>query len=275
MIDALLNSVRRAHESIKNNLVVVWFPPLFGTAMFVLFMLLAVLLILPIVPGILSNPDPNTWAMPEIAEAVGTRALLLFALAIPLIVITNAGTLNMQARIAEGEAVDTSHFFEGIKRFGVRLAAGSLVAFVIYAAIFLLTFGVMLSGLVGFMLESGVGGDIPEQVLYETLMKGLPMLLLGATMFIVASVLLSMWSRVLTLKNLSLWGALLAGGKFALRNFWAIVLLFFGQWMVTTLLHRLLGDVGIMSLITLALNYAIRVYAGVALMHYYLLRTTD
>ena len=152
---------------------------------------------------------------------------------------------------------------------------GNIVAFVVYALLFFLTFGVMLSGVIRFMLEAGVGGDIPEQVISEAMTKGLPMLLLGAVIFMVVSVLLSMWSRVLTLRNLSIWSSLGEGIKFAFRNFWAIVLLFLGQWIVTSLVQRLLGDVGIMSLITLALNYMIRVYAGVSLMHYYLLKTTD
>lgn len=275
MIEDLLNSVRRAHESIRSNLVVVWFPPLFGTAMFVLFMLVAVVLILPIVPGILNNPDPAAWATPEIVEAVGTRALLLLALAIPLIVVTNAGTLNLQARIALGEPVDTSHFFVGIKRFGLRLAVGNIAAFVVYAMVFFLTFGVMLSGIMRSLMEAGIGVEVPEQVIYEAMMRGLPMLLLGAAIFIVVSVLLSMWSRVLALRDMPILGALLAGAKFAFRHFWAIALLFLGQWVATSLMQRLLGDVGLMSLVTLALTYVIRVYASVTLMHFYLLRTRD
>jgi len=273
MIEDLVTSVQLAHKSIRAHLVVAWFPALFGMAMFVVFLLLAVMLILPIAPNILTHPNPAAWATAEVAAAMAPRLLLLVAVALPLLVITNAGSLYLQAQAVKGEAVDTSHFFLGVRKLSLRLIAGHAIEFALYLAI-LVPAIVLLMTRVMYLAETQAEiMRIPDQLAFSALMDLLPFILLSGVLFVAASVAISMWSRVLAIRDVSIGRAILDGLVFARTHFFAILIVFIGQWVLSTLLQRLLGPGELLGLVGLGMTYLLRVYVGMTMLHFYALRT--
>lgn len=273
MIEALVACILRAHKTMRTHMVAVWFPALFSVAMFVVFLLSAVILILPIVPDLLTAPNPAVLASPDVLRALSPRVLLLIALAVPLFVITDAGSLYIQAQAVRGQAVDTGHFFLGIRKLSWRVFAGKTIEMLLYV----LLFAPLLTLMVGRVLQlAGPEGQLmlaPEEPIFRAFMDLMPVALLSGLMYVAAGVLMSMWSRLLALRELRLFRALIAGLVFARAHFFAILLVFIGQWVFGTLLQRLLGQGELGSLIGIGMGYLLRVYASMTLMHFYELRT--
>ncbi len=271
MTEALIACVLRAHKTVRTHMVAVWFPALFSVTMFVLFLLAAVILILPIVPDIFTRP-PAALASPAVLRALFPRILLLLALAVPLTVVTDAGTLYIQAQAVKGQPVDTGHFYLGIRKLSWCLVAGRVIEILIY----LLLFAPMLVTMARRVLElAGPEGQlllVPEEPIFRAFMDLLPLVLLSVLLYVAAGVLMGMWTRVLALRELPILRALLAGIAFASAHFFAILLVFIGQWVLGTLLARLLGQGELGVLIGQGLAYLLRVYAGMTLMHFYELR---
>ena len=273
MIEVLFACVLRAHKTVRANLVAVWFPALFGVTMAVVFMLVAVTLILPIVPDLLTRPSPAVLASPAVLRALFPRVLLLLALAVPLVFITDAGTLYLQAQAVRGLDVDTSHFFLGIRKLSWRLVVGRIIEGLLY----LLLFAPLLVSMVLRVLQllGPEGGMMlaPEEPIFRAFMEFLPLALLTGVMYVAVGVLMSMWARVLALRELPIFRALMVGAVFARAHFFSILLVLIGQWVLTTLLQRLLGQGELAAIIGLGLGYILRVYAGMTLLHLYELRT--
>jgi len=273
MIEVLLACVLRAHKTVRANLVAVWFPALFGVTMAVVFMLIAVMLILPIVPDLLAQPNPAALASPAVLRALFPRVLLLLALAVPLVLITDAGTLYLQAQAVRGQDVDTSHFFLGIRKLSWRLVAGRIIEWLLYALLFAPLLVSMVLRVAQFLVPEGGTMLAPEEPVFRAFMELLPLAILTGVMYVAVGVLMSMWARVLALREQPLFRALMAGAVFARAHFFSILLVFIGQWVMTTLLQRLLGQGELVGMIGLGLGYILRVYAGMTLMHLYELRT--
>jgi hypothetical protein len=274
MIEALFACVLRAHKTVRGNLVAVWFPALFGVATFVVFLLLAVVLILPIVPDILTRPNPAAaLASPAVVRALFPRILFLAALALPLLLITDAGTLYIQAQAVRGQAVDTGHFFLGMRKLSWRLLAGRAIEWLLYG----LLFAPLFVSLVRQAIELAGPERAPmltaDHLAFRALMQLLPLAVFTGVMYVAVGVLLSMWARVLALRELPILRSLIAGATFARAHFFSILLVFIGQWILASLLQRVLGQGELAGMIGLALGYIVRVYAGLTLMHLYELRT--
>ncbi|MBT9156486.1 MAG: hypothetical protein DDT37_01472 [Firmicutes bacterium] len=273
MIEALVACVLRAHKTMRAHMVAVWFPALFSVALFVVFLLVAVILILPIVPDILTSPNPAALASPAVLRALFPRLLFLLALAIPLTVASDAGTLYIQAQAVKGQPVDTGYFFLGIRKLSWRLVAGRAIEILLYLLLFT---PLLVSMVMRVMRLTGPEGNLllaPEEPIFRAFMDLLPLALLSGLMYIAVGVLMSMWSRVLALRELPLARALIAGILVARAHFLAILLMFIAQWVLSTALQRLLGQEALGSLIGIGLGYILRVYAGMTLMHLYELRT--
>lgn len=273
MIEALFVCVLRAHRTMRTHPVAVWFPALFSVAMFVVFLLIAVVLILPIVPDILTQPNPATLASPAVVLALFPRILLLIALAVPLVLITDAGTLYIQAQAVRGQDVDTSHFFLGMRKLSWRLLAGRVIEWTLYL---LLSVPLLVSVVLRVVKLIGPEGPMmlaPEEPVFRAFMDFLPLVVLTGVIYVAVGVLMSMWARVLALREVTMFRALIAGASFARAHFFSILLVFIGQWVLASLLQRVLGEGELAGMIGLALGYILRVYAGMTLMHLYELRT--
>lgn len=273
MIEALFACVLRAHKTVRGNLVAVWFPALFGVATFVVFLLIAVVLILPIVPDILTRPNPAVLASPAVVSALFPRILFLAALALPLLLVADAGTLYLQAQAVRGQAVDTSHFFLGMRKLSWRLLTGRVIEWVLYGLLFAPLLVSLVREAIRLAGPEGAPMLTADHLAFRALMQLLPLAVFTGVMYIAVGVLLSMWARVLALREVTMFRALIAGASFARAHFFSILLVFIGQWMLASLLQRVLGQGELAGMIGLGLGYVLRVYAGLTLMHLYELRT--
>jgi len=273
MIEALIVCVLRAHKTVRENMVAVWFPALFSVAMVVVFLLVAVVLLIPIVPDLMANPRPASLASPAVLAALAPRVLLLLALALPLVLVSEAGALYIQAQAVKGQPVDTGYFFLGIRKLSWRLVAGRVFELLLY----LLLFAPLLVSLVRRVVYlAGPEGHrllAPEEPIFRAFMDFLPLVLLSGLLYVAVGVLMSMWTRVMALRELTVWRALIAGIVFARAHFFAILLIFIGQWVLGTLAHRVFGRWELGAVIATGLGYVLRVYVGMTLMHLYELRT--
>lgn len=257
MRELIKNCLTKAHQTISGNLVVLWFPPLFSTAMAVL-VLLFVVVVLPAMP---LGTVPWAGAMFVLAMAV-----------VAVLAAVNAGTMYLQGQAALGEKVDTGYFFLGIRRLFAKVLGGSLFSYSWYA---LLIIGF------GWPVFAGLGKlQLPGVPLVEFPLAELELLFrahssrisTGTLLLITSVVLLSMWPRVLVLRDLDLKQALLSGVSFSFTNSLFLGAVFFLQWSVNIALQRGLGPVFWLG--TIVLTHTLSVYVSVVLMHYYLLRIT-
>jgi len=265
MRELVKNCLVKAHQTISGNLVVLWFPPLFSTAMAVIVLLVMIILLpaMPVQGGMGLPLGTLPWA--------GTMLVLAMA-SVAVLAAVNAGTMYLQGQAALGERVDTGHFFLGIRKLFAKFIGGSLINYLCYA-LFIIGFGWPIFAELGKLQVPGVPlADFPlaqlEQLLYAHGSR------LSAGTLILASmvVLLSMWPRVLALGELSLRQALQVGVSFAGTNFLFLGAVFFLQWSGNIALQRGVGPVFWLG--ALVATHTLSVYVSVSLMHYYLVRST-
>lgn len=259
MIASVATSFRQAHQTIRNNLVLVWFPPIFGTAMSAVVLLMVVLL-LQIV-----SIDAGA-ALPDILTA-GSAMLFVTACTVLVLAGVNAGSMYWQAQAVRGTRVDTGHFLYGVRHLLVRVLAGSILSYLWYAAIII---GLGWPLLVDYAQAITAGETITalsSQEVSALFMVYVWRVAGGIFFFIISTILLSMWVRALALGDLGLWPALVRGVRFAAANFVVVGGVFMLQWSGNLLLSQLLGDA--LWLVTAIGTHVASVYVSVALMHYY------
>lgn len=272
MVDQIRVALGKAHSTIRNSPVVVWFPALFNTAAAVFVMLIVVLVILPVMPELLTSPDVLSFSPELLSEASG-RLLLVFGLGIPVMAIANAGAVFMQARAAKGEQIDTAHFLLGVRTIGTRVLIGSLIVWGAYALIFIISVLVFAQGIAKILLEQGMDSIPSPEVMAEVLLRAMPLLIVGAILLSLLSIVFSMWARVLAIREVGITQALISGIKFALQNFFVIGVLILLTWMLTTFSQPLVERLPLGGLWFLLLFYVARVYMSLTLMHLYIDKT--
>ena len=269
MVDEIRVALGQTHSTIRNSPVVVWFPALFNTAAAVFMMLVVVLVILPVMPELLTSPDVLSFN-PELLSRASGRILLVFGLGIPVMAVANAGAIFMQARAAKGEQVDTAHFFLGVRTIGTRFLIGSLVVWGSYALIFIISILIFAQGIAKILLENGMDSIPSPEVMSEILLRAMPLLIVGAILLSLLSIVFSMWARVLAIRELGIMQALASGVKFALQNFFIIGMLLLLTWMLTTFSQPLVERLPLGGLWVVLLFYVARVYMSITLMHLYI-----
>lgn len=269
MLEQIKRAFSQAHATITYNPVVVWFPALFNTALFVLFMLASVVFLMPIVPDLFTNPEVIV-ANPELLSSVFGRLLMLFALGALLSVAANAGAVALQAQAVKGEKVDTADFINGARRLFVRVLTGNIVVWLVYTIVFLGTMGLFAGRIARTLISRGLDTVPSPEVMVEILASSLPLLLIGFALFAIASIFFSMWARFLALVEGSVWRALRSSMTFAWQNFFALSLLVIGQFLLTALSQPLVERLPQGGLVFIVLSYVIRVYLSLTLMHFYM-----
>ncbi|KAF0194335.1 MAG: hypothetical protein FD169_1902 [Bacillota bacterium] len=272
MVDQIKIALGKAHGTLRNNLVVLWFPALFNTAAAVFIMLAVVLVLLPVVPELLTSPDIVSLS-PELLSAASGRLLLLLGLCIPVLAVANAGAIFMQARAAKGEQVDTAHFFLGVRTIGVRILVGSLVVWGCYALIFVLSMLVFAQGITKILLEYGVDSIPSPEVMSELLLRSRPLSIVGALLLSLISLIFSMWARVVAIRELGLRQAFACSVKFVQRNFFVVTAVLLLTWLLTTSTQPLVERLPLGGLMVVVFFYIVRVYMSIILMHFYIDKT--
>lgn len=273
MVEQIRVALGKAHGTIRNNLVVMWFPALFNTAATVFIMLAAVLVLLPMMPELLTSPDIVSLS-PELLSGMSGRVLLVFALSVPVLVVANAGAIFMQARAVKSEQVDTSHFFLGVKSIGARVLAGTLVVWVCYTLIFVISILVFAQGIARTLIEYGVDSIPSPEVLTEMFLRAMPLLIVGALLLSIISVLFSMWARVLAISEVGIVQAFASGVKFVMRNFFVVAVILLLTWLLTTFTQPLVERLPLGGIWVVILFYIVRVYMSITLMHFYIDKTS-
>jgi len=265
MRELIKDCLARAHQTISSNLVVLWFPPLFSTAMAVLVLLLTIIM-LPAIPA------QGSIGMP-LGTVPWAGAMLVLAMAsVAVLAAVNAGTMYLQGRAALGEKVDTGYFFLGIRRLMTKVLGGSLLNYSWYALL-IIGFGWPILAGLGRLQAPGVTlADFPLAELELLILTYSSRVSTGTLLLITSVVLLSMWPRVLVLRDLGLKQALFSGVSFSFTNFLVVSAAFLLQWSINVALQRVFGPVFWLG--SIVLTHALSVYVSVALMHYYLLRST-
>jgi len=257
MRELIKNCLTKAHQTISSNLVVLWFPPLFNTAMAVLVLLFAVVLL----------PDMTLGTVPW-AGAMFVLAIL----AVAAVAAVNAGTMYLQGQAALGEKVDTGYFFLGIRRLFAKVLGGSLFSYSWYALLVIGLGWPVFAGLGRLQLPGAPLAEFPLAEL-ELLLRAHSSRVSAGTLLLISSViLLSMWPRILALRDLDLKQAMLSGVSFAFTNFLFLGGVFFLQWSTNLALQRGLGPVFWLGAVVL--THTLSVYVSLVLMHFYLLRIT-
>ena len=268
MVDQVMSSLGKAHSTIRNNLVVLWFPALFSTAVAVFIMLAAIIVLLPVMPDLLTTPDILSTS-PEILNAGSSRMLLILGLAIPVVVVANAGAVYMQARAVKGEQVDTASFFSGVRTIGARVLIGNLVVWGCYVLVLVLSVLIFAQRLGTLLLEY----EVDSVLMPEVFLHALPLMVIGTLLVSMISVLFSMWARVLALREVSVMQALSSGARFVLQNFLTVAVVLLATWLLTTFTQPLVERLPLGRLLVLVFSYVARVYMSVFLMHFYIDKT--
>jgi len=260
MVSEILASFRQAHQTIRSNLVLVWFPPLFSLTLAVLLVLFAVVILQLL-------PDFGTGAL--LAYAIPTGSILIFVVigTIVAVAAVNAGTMYQQALAVKGEMVDAGHFLFGAKKLLWRILAGSLLGYLWYGA---LTLALGWPFFVDFVRAATIGGAytaLPNEQIEAIVLAHAGRLTAGGLLIVLSAVLLSMWARALAYGDLSLSQALRRGLSFAFRRFLFIGGVMLLQWSGNLLFSELMGDV--LWLVTALATHVGSVYVSVALMQYY------
>lgn len=274
MVDHIKVALSKAHGTIRNNLVILWFPALFNTAAAVFIMLAAILVLQPVMPDLLTAPDTLSLS-PELLSRAFGRLLVVLGLGIPVLVVANAGAVFLQARAAKGEQVDTGYFFLGVRTIGARIFMGSLVVWACNALIFILSILVFAQGIAKILLEYGIDSVPSPEVLSEILLRAMPLLILGALLLSIISVFFSMWARVLAIRELGIMQAFTSGVKFVMSNFFVVAVILLLAWLLPTFTQPLVERLPLGGLLVVVFFYIVRVYMSVTLIHFYIYKTSD
>lgn len=272
MLDQIRLALGKAHATISKSPVALWFPALFNTLAAVLVLLAAVMLLMPVMPELFLAPEALSMT-PELLAAASGRMLLLLALVIPVLIIANAGAVFMQARAAQGEPLDTSHFWLGVRVIGLKIFAGNALVWSAYGLVFFLGAFVVAQGLAGVILEQGLTTMPSPEVMAEVYVRAVPLLWVGLLLFLLISVLFSMWARIIALENASVVRAFASGVRFVLRNFVVVTLMLLLTWLITTLGQSVVQHLPLGGVLVAVFSYTVRVYLSVGLMHLYLDKT--
>jgi len=260
MITEILESLKRAHQTIRSNPVLVWFPPLFSLT-------LAVLLVLCFVVLLQLLPDFGSAGLRSGTLPTGSLLLLVVIGGVAAVAAVNAGTMHQQSLAVKGEAVDTGHFLSGAQRLFWRILAGSLLGYLWYGA---LTLALGWPIFVDLVQAGTIGGTVTvlSNAQIEAIVRlHAGRLVWGGLLVLQSAVLLSMWPRALASGELSLWPALRLGLAFAFRRFFAIGGVLFLLWGGNLLISIIFGEA--LWPITAVASHIAGVYVSVGLMHYY------
>ena len=274
MVDQIRIALGKAHGTIRNNIVVLWFPALFNTAAAVFILLVVILVLVPVMPELLTAPDTLSFN-PELLSRASGRLLLVIGLGAPILAVANAGAVFLQARAAQGEQVDTAHFFLGVRTIGARIFLGSLVVWGCYALVFVLSVLVFAQGIAKILLEYGVDSIPSPEVLSEILLRAMPLLIVGALLLALVGVFFSMWARVLAIREVGVIQAFARGAKFVLGNFFVVAVVLLLAWLLTTFTQPLIERLPLGGLLVVVFFYTVRVYMSITLMHFYLDKTSE
>jgi hypothetical protein len=266
MRDLPIACLRRAHQTIKDSPVVLWFPVLFSLTLGVFYVVLFMALMSPYLPGF-SEVDALLFSQEMIGAALGS-VLVLLVVGVIASLVSMTGTLGLQARAVRGESVETGDFFLAVRRFLLPVAGGQTVTMLAYALPVIVLVSMFLTGP---YLAQFDGQPLTEADFFNVMERMMPAFVLAMVFVTAVSVFFSMWPKLLALGPLPLGRSLVDGLRFVVRNFWNVLFILGAGWLATLLSRMLLEGSAFGSLLNLALAFFIRSYVSLALMHLYLI----
>jgi hypothetical protein len=232
-------------RTLHRNWILVWFP-------FLIVLGLALLLIM-IVVGMalssgglrhLSDLDRLYWSEAVLLiRRFAFLAVLVFLAAMAVL----AGQANMYACASAGEPATIGHFFDGIRRMYWRFLGGNLLlaaAGFVFTVIF---FGGLMQQL-WFHLQSNPRLDMGA--LFAWALSTAPLAIAGWVLFLVAGILLSMWTKLVAIEDLSATSAILGSVRLVVAQLGPFLALSVISWLASRMLQGFGDSGGLASLLT-------------------------
>ncbi len=253
-----------AWSVLKRNWIVVWFPFLMGLGLILALLILFVVVVI------------GSGLTPELAQAENIhwaafsglfRTMLVVGLAafVAMMAIM-AGQAGMYARASGGERATTDDFFGGIRRFYWRFLGGSLLLSLIGIIFGVIFFG-SLFGQLFFYLQSNPTYSFSGLLLGA--LNTAPQAIVGFLLFLVAGLLLSLWTKMVVIDDKGAVPAILESPRLVARNFGPVLVLGVISWLVTTIIQSIADNGGLSSLLSTGLSLVWTAYYQLVLFVFY------
>lgn len=257
-------SFGEAWSVLKRNWTVVWFPFLMGLGLILaLIILVAVMLISSGLTLELAQVENMDWA----AFAGMFRAMLFVVLlSFFTMMAIVAGQAGMYARASAGERATTNDFFAGVRRFYWRFLGGSLLLSllgIIFAVIF---FGGLLEQLF-FHIQSDP--TFSASGLLFAALRTAPLAIAGFLVFLVAGLLLSLWSKIMVIDDKGAVPAILESPRFVARNLGPVLAMGVISWLVTLVIQSIADNGSGAGLLSTLLSLVWAAYYQLVLFVFY------
>ncbi len=259
-MDSLKQVFSRAHRAVRANPITIWFPMLFGTTVWVFYLLLFVVVITPTIPEVMSL-DALT-ASGELVTRAGAATMTLALVAGLVFMAQTAGALGLRAAAISGGVLDAGHFFRAIKKYFARLCLVYLGMAAVYAVpVVLASLAIVLGP-----WRASLSGSDPEAVLAVLA----PFLTVVPLVMVVINVVLSMWPVVLVLEDGAALRSLFRSLTFFRRNYRQVSAVIMWGWIITLASRMLLQGSALGQLLHMAWSLVISSYMSLMLMVAYL-----
>ncbi len=249
---------------LKRNWILLWFPLLVGLG---IAMMLAIVLVGMVLgtglPANLSDLDRLEWS-----QAGGLiRTFSIFGvLAFLAVTAVIAGQSNMYAQASGGEQATTDQFFDGIRRMFWRFVGGNLLLTAggfIFAVIF---FGRLLQPLL-FHLQSGTGLGMSDLLTWA--ISTTPSAIAGWVFFLIAGVLLSMWTKLIAVDDLGSVAAIVGSVRLVFSRLGPFLGLSVIGWLASGVIQRISDSGGAALLVSTVLSMIWSTYHQLVLFVFY------
>lgn len=257
-------SFGEAWSVLKRNWIVVWFPFLMGLGLILALLILLVAVVI------------GSGLAPELAEAENMnwaafsglfRSMLLVGVAafFAMMAIV-AGQAGMYAQASAGERATTDDFFGGIRRFYWRFLGGSLLLSLVGLVFGVIFFSSLFTQLF-FYLQSNPTYSFPGLLLGA--LSTAPQAIFGFLLFLVAGLLLSLWSKIMVVDDKGAIPAILESPRLVAKNFGPVLVFGVISWLVTTVVQSIVDNGGLSSLLSTAFNLTWAAYYQLVLFVFY------